>query len=69
LFSVEDGTSGDNPTGEGQRIGGEDRSMVGDYAKNIVPGHLKDHRVIGIAKASRARGDVREHALRVCRRA
>src|SRR5262245_38606364 len=41
-------------------------SSWSDHTENIVAGHLKDHRVMGIAKASRAR---REHAPRVCRRA
>jgi hypothetical protein len=68
-FSVEDGTRGGNPTREGQRIGGGDRSMVSDYTENIVAGHLKDHRVMGIAKASRTGRDFCENGLQVRRRA
>jgi hypothetical protein len=43
--------------------------MVSDYTENIAAIHPKDHRVIGIAKASHACRNLREHALRVCRRA
>jgi len=38
--------------------------MVGDEPEHLTV-HLTDHRVIGIAKASRARRDFREHGLKV----
>jgi hypothetical protein len=40
--------------------------MVGDLAKYGAV-YLMNRRVRGIAKASRARRDYREHALKVCR--
>ena len=51
--------------GAGNRGGGI--SAVGDETERPTV-HLTDRRVIGIAKASRARRDLREHSLSVCRR-
>ena len=64
---IEDGTSGDNLTPQGQRIILRDRPMVGDAAEKIAV-HQEDRRVISVAKAGSARRYVGEHALEVRRR-
>ena len=57
---IEDGTSSYNLTRQGQRVIRRDRPSFGDKAEKDAV-HLKDRRVISIAKASRARRDLREH--------
>jgi hypothetical protein len=70
-LTVEDCTPGDNPTCQGQRVtphwNGGYRPMV-RYEALTVTVHLKDRRVIGVAKAGCARCDFFEHTLQVRRR-
>jgi hypothetical protein len=62
---VEDGPSMDDPTRQWQRAMSRGRPpMVGDQPENVAF-HLKNRRVIGITKASRARRDLCEHAWQI----
>src|SRR5215813_325065 len=62
------GSSGENPTRQGQRAGYWNGTMVGDEWKQIAV-HLMDRHIICIAEAGRARCNVSEHPLQVSRRA
>jgi hypothetical protein len=63
---VDEGTSDDNATRQGQRVKWRDRSMVSDAAETFAI-HLKDIRAIRLTEASHARRDFCK-ALQIHRR-